>query len=136
MRRPATFLVTLLALVGVLAALPPSAAVGQETVTATIGKKATLVDDGQAVLVTVTVACAAGSEVLEAFVYVTQDGNTSQFAGIPVVCDGTAHTFTVRVPALDSPLHLGKATASGYVLVTSGTGTASASPTATITIRR
>jgi hypothetical protein len=129
-------LVIYLSLAIMLAALPLPAALAQETVTATIDKKATLVDDGQAVLVTVTVTCATGSEVLEAFVYVTQDGNTSQFAGIPAVCDGTAHTFTVRVSALDSPLRLGKATASGYVLVTTGTGTASASPSATITIRR
>jgi hypothetical protein len=128
-------LLALLALVGAMGMLPAPAALAQETVTAQIAKKAFLVDDGQAVLVTVTVACAAGSEVLEAFVYVVQDGNTSQFAGVPAVCDGLAHTFQVRVSALDTPFHPGRATASGFVLVTTATGTASTSPTAGIRIR-
>lgn len=127
-------LLVLLAMVGLAGMLPAPAALAQETVTAQIAKKAVLVDDRLAVLVTVTATCTTGSEVLEAFVYVVQDGVTSQFAGIPVVCDDAAHTFTVRVAALDATFVPGRATASGYVLITTATGTASTSPTAEIRI--
>ena len=59
---------------GVLVVLltPPAAA--QATLAVEISKKATLLDGGQAVDVQVTVMCSAGEVVLEAFVYVTQEG--------------------------------------------------------------
>jgi hypothetical protein len=129
LRLPALLTVLLAAL---LAASPAFAQVG---VSAEIGKKATLLDNGRAVLVPVTVTCTSGSEALEAFVYVVQDGNTSQFGGIPVVCDDAPHTFAVRVAALDFLFHSGKARASAYVLVLSGTETASTSPGGVIKIR-
>jgi hypothetical protein len=53
-------------------------------VQASVSPEATLVEGGAAVLVDVTVRCAGGSDVLEAFVYVTQDGQQSQFVPIPV----------------------------------------------------
>ena len=113
-------LLSLFVVAGALAMLPPASALAQDVLTGQSAKKATLVDDGQAVLVTVTVTCPSGGELLEAFVYVVQDSNTSQFAGLPVVCDGTAQTVTVRVAALETPFHTGKARVSGYVLLTTG----------------
>ena len=121
---------TLIAVLGAVFAVPAATAA---TVTAEIGKKATLVDGGAAVIVEVSVACSPGSEVLEAFVYVVQDDNTSQFAGIPVVCDGTLHTYTVRVRALDFVFRKGKARASAYILLESGEQT---SPTRIIKIHK
>jgi len=120
--------------VAALVLLPPVGALAQDVLALEIAKKATLTEGGQTVLVTVTVTCPAGSEVLEAFVYVVQDvnQNTSQFAGLPLVCDGVARMLTVRVLALDMPFHTGKARVSGYILLTSGV---SISPTAQIKIR-
>jgi hypothetical protein len=79
-----------------------------------------LANGGQAVDVQAIVTCPAGAEVLEAFLYVTQDGNQSQFGFFQPVCDGTPHNFTVRVQALDTPFHRDKARVSGYLLLTSG----------------
>lgn len=93
-------------------------AAAQETVTADIAPTATLVGEGEAVDVQVTVTCPKKHDVLEAFVYVTQDGYTSQFAGIPIgKCKGRATTYTVRVRPLDQPFHRGEASASSYVVV-------------------
>jgi hypothetical protein len=117
---------------GVLAMLltPPAAA--QATLAVEIGKKATLLDGGQAVDVRVTVTCPAGGVVLEAFVYVTQEGNESQFAFFQPICDGNPHSFTVRAEALDFVFHRGKARASGYLLLESGETT---SPTRAVKLR-
>lgn len=85
-----------------------------------IWKTATLVDGGQAVELKIKTICAVvGVEVLEAFVYVTQDGNQSQFAPIPVSCgnDSKSQKSIVRVPALDFLFHEGEANASAYILV-------------------
>ena len=105
---------------GVLVVLltPPAAA--QATLAVEIGKKATLLDGGQAVDVKVTVMCSAGEVVLEAFVYVTQEGNESQFTFFQPICDGSPHNFTVRAEALDFVCHRGKARVSGYLLLESG----------------
>lgn len=105
-----------------------------------IGKTATLVDGGQAVELKIKTICAIeGVEVLEAFVYVTQDGNQSQFAPIPVSCgdDAKSQKSIVRVPALDFLFHEGDANVSAYLLVYDPvTGTDfSTSPTAAIRIR-
>lgn len=112
--------------------LTPHAAVAQESVTLKVGKNATLTNGGQAVSVTVTAQCPAGDTVLEAFVYVVQDGNQSQFGGIPLQCDGGWHRFVVTVTALDFLFRPGEATASGFVLLVSG---ATISPTRAISIR-
>ncbi|HEX2058209.1 MAG TPA: hypothetical protein VHI71_07550 [Actinomycetota bacterium] len=107
---------TLIAVLAVSLLAPPAAA--QETVTADIAPTATLVGEGEAVDLTVTVTCPKKHDVLEAFVYVTQDGYTSQFAGIGIgKCKGKPVTYTVRVRPLEQPFHRGDASASSYVLV-------------------
>ena len=93
------------------------------SVTVDIGKYAALVDAGQAVEIEVEVSCTASYKPLEAFVYVVQDGYTSQFAGIPVRCTNHVQKYVVVVRAFpDSPFHAGEAYASAYLLVQSPTG--------------
>jgi hypothetical protein len=119
---------------GVLVALltPPAAA--EATLAVDIGKKATLLDGGHAVDVQVTVTCPAGGVVVvvEAFVYVTQEDNESQFAFLQPICDDAPHNFTVRAQAMDFVFHRGKARASGYLLLESGETT---SPTRVVKLR-
>jgi hypothetical protein len=130
MARPLRILTVLC---GLLVALSAAPAAAQATLAVEIGKKAALVDGGRAVDVQVTVTCPAGEEVLEAFLYVTQDGNESQFAPFQPVCDGDPHSFTVRAQAFDDVLfHRGKARVSAYVLLQSG---ASTSPTRVVKLR-
>ena len=74
----------------------------------------------------------AGAEVLEAFVYVNQDGNSTNFTGLRVTCDGQPHASNVTVTASGFLLHRGAASASGYLLLTSGE---SASPTQRLRLR-
>jgi hypothetical protein len=92
-----------------------------------------LVQGGKAVLAQVTVTCPTGAEVLEAFLYVNQDGNQGNFASFQPICDDTAHTFMVRAQAFDFRYHVGEAQVSAYVLLTSG---ASTSPSQTVTLHR
>jgi hypothetical protein len=122
----------LVVLVGVLGVLVVPRAAAQGSLAFEVAKKATLIDGGQAVELQVTVTCPTGGVVLEAFVYVTQDGNESQFAPVQPICDGTPHNFTVRAHALDFLFHRGKARASGYLLLTTGEST---SPTRVIKLR-
>lgn len=113
----------------------PASAARPGPVEASIAPEATLVDNGAAVLVSVTISCAGGSDVLEAFVYVTQDAQQSPFTPIPVRCGGHARTYTVRVPAPEGTLfHVGTASASGYVLVDKKGNVTSASPSQTLVI--
>ena len=104
-------------------------------VQASLHAQASLADGGAAVIVRVSVSCAGGSDVLEAFVYVTQDGAQSPFTPIPVRCGGPARTYAVRVPApAGFTFHTGSAAASGYVLVDKRGNVTSASPSATLTV--
>ena len=104
-------------------------------VQASIAPQAMLVEGGDAVLVGVTVRCAGGSDVLEAFVYVSQDGQQSAFVPIPVRCGGRARTYVVRVPAPEGfAFHAGTASASGFVLVDKKGNVTSASPSQTLTL--
>jgi hypothetical protein len=128
----ARLLRTLVVLVGVLVMLLAPQATAQETLVVEVAKKAALVDGGQAVELQVTVVCPAGAEVLEAFVYVTQNGNQSPFAFFQPVCDGASHTFTVQVQAVDFLFQRGKAQVSGYLLLTTGEST---SPTGVVKLR-
>jgi hypothetical protein len=89
-----------------------------DTVVVELGTEAALLDDGRAIELQVAVSCPKRHDVLEAFVYVGQDGNQSQFAGIPVRCKGKLRQYVVRVLAFpDAPFHPGQANASAYVLV-------------------
>jgi hypothetical protein len=85
-----------------------------------IDHKAVLVDGGQVAVLEVAATCPAGAELLESFVYVNQDGFSTQWGTVNVPCDGMPHTRTVRAATLDFVLHKGKASASGYMLLTSG----------------
>jgi hypothetical protein len=92
----------------------------QQRLSVNIGQTATLVDGGQAVELRVKTVCAIeGVQVLEAFVYVTQNGNTSQFAPIAVSCGDVPRPqkSIVRIPALEFLFQEGGANASAYVLV-------------------
>lgn len=113
----------------------PAAAARPGPVQAAIASEASLIEGGAAISIEVSVKCAGGSNVLEAFVYVTQDEQQSQFVSIPVRCGGQARTYVVRVPAPEGTLfHAGSATASGYVLVEKKGNVTSASPSQTLTI--
>jgi hypothetical protein len=101
-------------------------------VDAAIGKKVWLLEDGQAALVVVVATCAVGHSILETLVYLVQDGFTSQFSHIPLVCDGEPHVAVVRVNALDVPFHKGAARASAYVELTTGEST---SPTRIVRLK-
>lgn len=113
--------VTALAMAFVTLFAPPAAA---QTVTADVAPTATLVGEGEALTLDVTVTCPKKHDVQEAFVYVTQDGYTSQFAGIGIgKCKGKPVTYTLTVRPLDQPFHRGEATASSYVAVYTKDGT-------------
>jgi hypothetical protein len=122
----------LIVLVGVLVMLVAPQAAAQGTLAVKIASKATLVDGGQAVDVAVTVTCPAGGVVLEAFLYVTQQGNESDFAFFQPVCDGTPHDFIVRAQAVDFVFQRGKARVSTLLLLESGETT---SPTRVVKLR-
>ena len=111
----------------------PTAGAAIAALSASVGKKAQLVDNGAGVMVEVTVTCPAGSQILESFVYVVQDGNTSPWSHIPVVCDGVRRTYDVRVRAEEFVFRKGKARVSGYVLLTTGE---SVSPTREVKIHK
>jgi len=109
-------LILTLAVTAVLAS-PVSA---QQSLSVDIAKIATLVNGGQAVELKVKTVCAIEDvQVLEAFVYVTQNGNTSQFAPISVSCGSQPRPrkSVVQVTALDFLFQEGEATASAYILV-------------------
>ena len=93
-------------------------AIAQQTVIADVAPTATLVGAGESADIQVTVTCPKKHDVLEAFVYITQDGYTSQFAGLGIgKCKGKPVTYTVRVHSLEQPFHRGEASASSYVAV-------------------
>lgn len=94
-------------------------AFAQQQLSIAIGKKASLVDGGQGVEIRIRTVCGIdGVEVREAFLYVTQNGNQSQFAPIPVSCSDKhrPQKATVVVPALDFLFQAGDANVSAYIL--------------------
>ena len=131
MARPLRILVVLIGL-GALLLAPRAAA--QEALVVEIAPTARLLQGGKAVAVQVTVTCPTGAEVLEAFLYVNQDGTQGQFASFQPICDGSPHTFTVRAePQSGFRYHVGEAQVSAFVLLTSGMST---SPGQTVTLHR
>jgi hypothetical protein len=130
MAKSLRILIVLLGL-GALVLAPPAAA--QETLAVEIAPAARLIQGGKAVAVQVTVTCPTGAEVLEAFLYVNQDGNQGRFAFFQPICNDTAHTLTVRAQADGFRYHPGAAQVSAFVLLSSG---ASTSPGQTVTLHR
>jgi hypothetical protein len=57
------------------------------------------VDEGQAVILDVTVACPAGTNGLQSSLVVSQSPVIIGRGTYTPICDGTPHTFTVRVTA-------------------------------------
>ena len=119
-----------------LALSDPAAA--QDNVTADLAPTATMVAGGEAADIRVIVTCPKKHDVLEAFIYITQDGQTSHFSGIGIrKCKDKPITYTVRVRSFeDTPFHPGEASASSYVLVSTpdGSGTISGGEFQPITI--
>jgi hypothetical protein len=68
----------------------------QPTVLVELAESAQIVDGGQAVLLDVTVACPAGTTGRESRLGVSQ-GQVRGVGTYTPVCDGSRHTFTVRV---------------------------------------
>ena len=128
MARPLRILVILIGL-GALLLAPRAAA--QEPLAVDIAPTARLLQGGKAVAVQVTVTCPTGAEVVEAFLYVNQDGNQGEFAFFHPTCDASPHTFPVRAQAVNFRYHVGQAQASANVLLSSG---ASTSPAQTVTL--
>jgi hypothetical protein len=74
-------------------------------------------DQGGDLRIRVAGVCTPNAVLLEAFVYLSQDGSSTESTGIPMSCDGAVHRDTVLVPIADVPFHEGMATASAYALV-------------------
>lgn len=98
-----------------------------DKLTVEIAKVTTLLERGSVVEVDVNVTCRTGSMILEALVYITQNGNQSHFASIPVRCRGRARPYAVKVSADGFVFTRGAASASAYVLVQSSIGGATES---------
>ena len=71
----------------------------QPTVLVELAETAQLESDGGAVVIDVTVACPAGTTGLQSSLVVSQSGQTMGAGTYLPICDGSAHTFTVRVEA-------------------------------------
>jgi hypothetical protein len=116
--RVAMLLLSSLLLFGPLSASSVSAAQG---ITVALKANATLLEEGQAVQVRVRATCPTGYTVLEAFVYIGQEGNESDFAFIPLACQDKQkpRDFVIRVPMFpdNPPFHPGDATATAFVLI-------------------
>jgi hypothetical protein len=133
--RQATVVGAVLVLLSMFGPVAPASGVRPGPVQASIAPEATLLEAGAAVLVEVTVSCTGGSDVLEAFVYVTQDGQQSPFTPIAVRCGGGDRTYQVRVPAPPGSIfHAGSASASAFVLVAKKGDVSSASPGSALVI--
>jgi hypothetical protein len=69
------------------------------TVLVELGESAQILDGGAAVLLDVTVACPVGTTGRESGLVVSQAGRAMGTGRYTPVCDGSHHTFTVRVQA-------------------------------------
>jgi hypothetical protein len=90
--------------------VPAQAAVG-----ISIEPVAKLVANG-AVRAVVVASCDPGSQVLEAHLSVSQDGQAI-LAGIPVRCDGKSRKYRVTVTPTEGNFHTGDAFGSAFVLI-------------------
>jgi hypothetical protein len=91
----------------------------QGRVQVSIDQNGLLLNGGQSAQVTVTVKCSPGNaEIIEAFVYITQEGIQSNFAPIPVVCRGGSNMYQITISTSGGEtLKTGLAHASAYILI-------------------
>lgn len=92
----------------------------QPTVLAELAETAQLESGGGAVTIAVTVACPVGVNALTSSVNVSQQGLTSGNGSYLPVCDGSRHTFTVRVVAFQGVYRIGTAQALTFAVVELG----------------
>jgi hypothetical protein len=83
----------------------------EPTVVVELAESAQLESGGGAVVIAVTVACPVGTTGLRSRVNVSQSGVTSGNGFYIPVCDGTPHTFSVRVEATNGVYRAGIAQA-------------------------
>jgi len=83
----------------------------QPTVAVELAETAQLESGGGAVVMDVTVACPAGTNGLQSSLVVSQGGRAIGSGSYVPVCDGSPHTFTIRVEASDGVYELGIAQA-------------------------
>ena len=83
----------------------------QPTVLVELAETARLESGGGAVVLDVGVACPAGTNGLESRLVVSQAGQVMGVGAYTPVCDGSRHTFTVRVQASEGVYQAGIAQA-------------------------
>jgi hypothetical protein len=71
----------------------------QPTVSVELGESAQLEPGGGAVVIAVTVACPVGTTGRQSSLNISQSGRASGNGSYLPVCDGTPHTFSVRIEA-------------------------------------
>jgi hypothetical protein len=126
------FVVLALVLVGFI---PGPASATAKTISVSVDPVALATPDGASLTVRLTVACPAGYDVLEAFVYVVQGDVTSNFVSIPLRCRNQPRDYTLTVPAPDGQVWTaGQASLSGYILLLRRSETLSSSPSATLQV--
>jgi hypothetical protein len=83
----------------------------QPTVLVELAESGQRMDDGRAVVLDVTVACPAGTNGLQSTLVVSQSPVIIGSNTYTPICDGSRHTFTVRVEADSNPYQPGIAQA-------------------------
>jgi hypothetical protein len=79
----------------------------QPTVLVELAESAQLEAGGEAVVTDVTVACPAGTNGLQSSLVFSQAGQTIGSATYVPICDGSRHTFAVRVEASSGVYQVG-----------------------------
>jgi hypothetical protein len=114
----------LLVLAGLLSVGVGPAVSAPDKVSVHIRRNATISDDGLHVVIKVRVRCPEEPPLLEAFAYLNQQGNESQFGGLNPTCDGRWHRMPVSVDSFEeAPFHPGRARATAFVLLCDEAGT-------------
>jgi hypothetical protein len=115
--------------------VPGPATAAAKTISVSVDPIAVATAGGASLTVRMTIACPAGYDVLEAFVYVVQGDTTSNFVPIPLVCRNQPQVYTLAVPAPDQRVWTaGTASLSGYILLGRRSETLSSSPSATLQV--
>jgi hypothetical protein len=116
-------LAVLLTVVALMAALllPADMVTAQEreteVVRVEVGPSAKLTEDGQFVRVKVKVTCQPVDHILEALLFVQQEGAYGEGFLSSVVCHGKTHVHMEEVEASDGAFRPGEAFVSAFVLV-------------------